>query len=365
MVAATDTVRDTRERGRRRMRTRTLWLRILLMGVLPLILVIAGALWYLASERYVSTDDAYGAADILKLSANVPGQVVSVAVEDNQHVTAGQVLFRLDPRPFEAAVAQAQAQLANARLQIESLQAQYRQRLAELRAAEDTASYEETEFARQQKLLASHVGSQQQLDAVRHALQQAQQNAADAQGQIASVLASLNGNPDLPIEQHPMVLQAQAALAAAELNLSYSTVRAPENGILANVSELPAGTYLTPGTPAFSLVETDHVWVEANFKETELKHMQPGDKATVSVDAYGLSLPAHVASETPATGNEFAVLPPQNATGNWVKVVQRLPVRIELDHPDPAHPVRPGMSVTVKVDTHYENPLIRRLHRIF
>ena len=369
MTSTADTIRD-RGRAGGRARWRGLAgarrLRLLLMFALPIVLVIAGTWWYLTSGRYVSTDDAYVQAETVAVSSDVSGRVVSVDVGDNQYVKAGQVLFRLDDRPYRTAVEQAQAQLTNARLQVEGLRATYRQRLADLAAAQAALDYQQREFERQQRLFATHVTSEASLDQARYRLETARQQVANVQQQIANVLASLGGNPDIPTEQHPLVQQARAQLDQAELNLSYTVVAAPANGIVTRVDKLPPGSYLNTATPAFSLVETDHPWVEANYKETQLAHMKEGDAATVTVDAYpGTLFRGRVASLSPGTGMLFSVLPPQNATGNWVKVVQRLPVLIVIDHPDPNRPLRAGMSVTADVDTGYAHPALAAIHSLF
>jgi membrane fusion protein, multidrug efflux system len=363
MTSTTDTVRDRSRPTAAKLGWRGLLrarrLRLLLMFALPIALVIGGTGWYLTSGRYVSTDDAYVQADTVAVSSDVAGRVIGVDVRDNEHVKAGQVLIRLDQRPYRNAVEQAKAQLASARLQVEGLRASYRQRLAELASAQDTLNYQQREFDRQQKLLAGEVTSQSNFDQTRNRLSTARQQVASVQQQIAAVLASLGGNPDIATDDHPTVQQAQAQLDQAELNLSYTVITAPADGIVTNVNKLPVGSYLNPATPAFSLVQADRSWIEANYKETELTHMKPGDAATVTVDAYpGTRFAARVASLSPGTGSMFSVLPPQNATGNWVKVVQRLPVRIEVDQPDPRQPLRAGMSVTAEVDTGYREPIV-------
>jgi membrane fusion protein (multidrug efflux system) len=368
MTSATDTIRDRLRPARLGWRglLRARWLRLLLMFALPVVIVIAGTGWYLASGRYVSTDDAYVQADTVAVSSDVAGRVVGIDVTDNQHVTAGQVLIRLDQRPFRTAVEQAKAQLANARLQVEGLRASYRQRQAELASAQDTLNYQQREFDRQQKLLSGGVTSQATYDQARNRLATARQQVASVQEQLAAVVASLGGNPDIAAEDHPMVQQAQAQLDQAELNLSYTVIKAPADGIVTNVNKLPVGSYLNAATPAFSLVQTDHPWIEANYKETELTHMKVGDPATVTIDAYpGTTFKARVASLSPGTGSVFSVLPPQNATGNWVKVVQRLPVRIEVDNLDPTQPLRAGMSVTAEVDTGYRHHIVAAIESFF
>ncbi|HEX7966733.1 MAG TPA: biotin/lipoyl-binding protein, partial [Stellaceae bacterium] len=222
MTSTTDTIRD-RGRAGSRARWRGLadarWLRLLLMFALPAVLVIAGTWWYLISGRYVSTDDAYVQVETVAVSSDVSGRVVSVDVGDNQYVKAGQVLFRLDDRPYRTAVEQAQAQLTNARLQVEGLRATYRQRLADLAAAQAALDYQQREFERQQRLFATHVTSEANLDQVRYRLETARQQVANVQQQIAGALASLGGDPNIPTEQHPLVEQARAQLEQAELNL--------------------------------------------------------------------------------------------------------------------------------------------------
>jgi membrane fusion protein, multidrug efflux system len=355
---------DARGAILRRLRGRSL--RLLLMFAVPLVLVIAGGWWYLSSGRYVSTDDAYVQADTVAISSDVAGRVIAVAVHDNEYVKAGQVLLRLDDRPYRAAVEQAQAQLANARLQVDALRATYRQRAADLAAAQDTLAYQQREYDRRKQLLEAHVTSQSAFDQAQNRWTTARQQVTSIEQQIANVLAQLGGNADIPTDQHPMVRQAQAELDRAMLNLGYTVVVAPANGIVTNVSKLPVGNYLTASSPAFSLVETDHAWIEANFKETELTHMKPGDEAEITIDAYpGTNFKARVLSLSPGTGQQFSVLPAQNATGNWVKVVQRLPVRLEVENATQDHPLRAGMSAYVDVDTRYRTPLAQTFASLF
>jgi membrane fusion protein (multidrug efflux system) len=281
-------------------------------------------------------------------------------------------LFRIDPRPFEIAVEQARANRNAARLDIRAMKATYQQKLADTEAQAATVAYDQTQFQRQQRLLASGAASQQQFDQARHDYQVARQRLASDQQALANVLASLGGNPDIPVDQHPKVEPAQAALDRARLNLSYTLVRAPEDGIVTKVDQLQVGDYVqgvntgAPPTPLFSLMATRHIWVTANFKETELTHMRPGQKATVEVDTYpGVVFQGRVESLSPGTGLTFSLLPAENATGNWVKVVQRLPVRISIDDPDPDTPLHAGLSATVDVDTGYRQPWLGRIEHLF
>lgn len=328
------------------------WLRLVLMASVPLVLIAVAAYLYFTAGRYASTDDAYVKADRIAISANVGARVIAVEVKDNQPVRAGDILFRLDDASFRIALDRANAQLANARLQIDGLRATYRQRLADLRAAQDTFAYMQREAERQQQLMATHVTTQQKYDEARHNLDNSRQQVAAAEQQINNMLASLGGDPNLPTDQHPVVLQAKAQADQAALDLADTVVRAPANGYVTMVDKLPVGQYLTAATPAFQLVATDRAWIEANFKETDLTRMRPGQSATVTIDAYpDRKFTARVDSISAGTGSEFSVLPPQNATGNWVKIVQRVPVRVVIDNPDADHPLRSGMSAIVEVDT--------------
>ena len=339
-------------------------LRLPLMLAGPIVVLIGASWWYLTSGRYVSTDDAYIQAARTMVSTDVSGRVVSIAVADNQRVTQGQLLFQLDDRPFRIAVEEAQAMLAAAKLQVDALKATYRLKVADAKAAEDTLAYQQREYDRQRQLVVSGTASRQAYDQAQNATQMAQQKVISTQSDIANILAQLGGNPDIPLADHPSVQRAQAALDKATLDLSYTTVRAHENGIVTKVEQLQVGSYVTASTPVFSMM-SDRIWVEANFKETELTHMRPGQQATVEIDTYpGVVFDAKLVSLSPGTGLSFSLLPPENATGNWVKVVQRLPVRLALESPDPDQLLHAGLSATVEVDTHYHRPWLVWLDRM-
>jgi membrane fusion protein (multidrug efflux system) len=312
-----------------------------------------GAGYYLATESYVSTDDAFVRAAKESVNARVSGQVVEIAVKDNQRVRKGQLLFRIDPEPYQIAVDQAEARLGSARLQIGALKATYRQQLAELQAAKDSADFDERENARQKALSASDYTPRAMYDRAETAMKVAHQQIASTEQQIANTVVALNGDPNIEIDRHPTVREAKAALDRAQLDLSYATVFAPDDGIVTKVEDLQVGDFVNSGNAVFSFM-SNRIWIEANFRETGLTHMRPGQEATITVDVYpGRTFKAHVVSMSPGTGSDFAVLPPENATGNWVKVIQRLPVRLELDETDPDRPLYSGISVTARVDTGY------------
>jgi membrane fusion protein (multidrug efflux system) len=322
-----------------------------LMLLAPVVVVV-GVLLYIASERYQSTDDAYTQAATASVSANVAGRVLEIYVHDNEIVKQGEELYRLDDATFRIAVSDAEARLASARLQIASLKSTYRQKQVELHSARDTLAYAQRQFDRTSRLLTSGIASQSQRDQTSNALDLAHQQIANAEQQIAVALANLGGDPDIAPEHHPLVEQAQAALDRARLDLSYTLIRAPADGIVTKVEQLQVGDYIAASTPVFALVSTHNVWIEANFKESQLERMRPGQAATVEIDRIpGKRFSARVVSWSPGTGSQFSMLPPENATGNWVKVVQRVPVRVQLDSVDPSLLLQAGLSATVSVDT--------------
>jgi membrane fusion protein (multidrug efflux system) len=333
-------------------------LRLPLMLLGPLVVAIGAAYIYFTGGRFETTDDAYVQTAHVDISANVAGRVMELAVRDNQAVHKGDLLFRLDDAPFRIAVEEAAAQLASARLQVATLKANYRQRQAELASAQDTLAFQGREYDRQQRLLASGIASQLQVDRALHARDDARAQLAGAQQQIGAVAASLGGDPNIAPDRHPLVQQAQALLDRAKLNLSYTVVNAPSDGVVTRVEQLQVGSYIKDSAPVFALVSTGDIWIEANFKEDQLTHMRAGQTASVQVDSYpGKTFTGRVASVSPGTGSQFSLLPPENATGNWVKIVQRLPVRIELDHPEPAFPLHGGLSANVSVDTGHQRHL--------
>jgi membrane fusion protein, multidrug efflux system len=343
------------EQAKRR-RARLRW--SLMLGGL-LMAAVGGLIYYLLSGRFVSTDDSSVQAAQTVISANVSGRVVELDVHDNQSVARGAILFRIDDQPFRIALEDAEAKLATARMQIAAAKATYRQQLATAVAAHGTLAYQQHEFERQQHLLQSGISSRAQFEQAQHARDLALSQLNSAEQQADAVLAMLGGKPDQPINQHPVVQGAQAAVDKAMLELSYTVIRAPDDGIAARVEQLQVGDYISTAAPVFSLISSHDVWVEANFKEDDLTHMRPGQPADVRIDAYpGRRFRATVTSLSPGTGAQFSILPPENATGNWVKVVQRVPVRLHLNEADLNGVVlQAGLSVNVSVDTGYQRHL--------
>ena len=318
----------------------------LMIGV-PLLILAVATYFLLTAGKSQSTDDAFVQSARTAISPSISGRVIEIDVKENQTVAKGQVLFKLDAADYQVAVSEAEAALAAARFQAQGLHAVYGQRLADLSAAEETAAYTRREATRQQALAAAGVATQAQAAEALHAADQAEAQIAVARQQIATALADIGGREGASLEDQPKVMQAKAALLRARLNLSYTTVTAPADGVVTKVEQLQVGSRVDPSQPLFWLV-SGQPWVEANFKEDQLKHMRVGQPATVRIDAYDHELKARVASFSPGTGGSFALLPPENSTGNWVKVTQRLPVRLVLDNP-PAG-LSGGLSAKVTVD---------------
>jgi membrane fusion protein (multidrug efflux system) len=337
-------------------RSRRQLIRWTLITVGPLLVLLVAAWYVLTSGRYVSTDDAFVKTDLASISAQVPGQVIAVHVRNNQGVKAGDPLFEIDPASYQIALSQAEADLANVVSQIAAMRANYFEKAAQLKNAEEMIQFQQREFSRQSNLRASGVASEQKLDEARRALENAQRQAEMIRQQMAATAAQLGGDVNTPTEQIPSYRAALARRNDAALALARTKVVAPADGVLANVTLRP-GDYVTAGAPVFSLAEIAHTWIEANFKETDLTHVVDGQPATVTVDTYpGLTWAANVESLSPASGNEFSLLPAQNSSGNWVKVVQRIPVRLRVQQPENAPTLRAGMSVDVEIDTGPHHP---------
>jgi membrane fusion protein (multidrug efflux system) len=341
-------------------------LRPLLFALLPLALII-GAYWYITGGQVVSMDDAYVEADKVGISTDVPGTVTEVGVTENQHVQAGQILYRLDDLQLRLALARAEAQIGTVRDALNALKANYRDMLSQIQQAQNDIEYFNTEFYRQQDLLAAHVASQSTFDTARRSLQNAQQKLVSLTQQLGAIAANLDDDPTGAVEDKPRYLDAVAQRDEAARQLAHTVVKAPFAGIVTNVPSIAPGKYLQASVTAFYLVAADHVWVVANPKETELTYVRTGQSASVVVDTYpDTQWSGSVESVSPAAAQEFSLLPAQNTSGNWIKVVQRIPVRVRIDTNDKGlPPLRPGMSVEVDVDTGHSRGLPRFLTAMF
>jgi membrane fusion protein (multidrug efflux system) len=326
--------------------------RRILFALLPLALIIAGYL-YVTGGKMMSTDDAYVEAEKVGISTDVSGIVKEVAVTDNQRVAAGEVLYRLDPRQFQIALDNAKANLAQTALSIEAMKQDYKRMLSDVAAQQARVNLDQTNYDRDVALLRSGTIAQAVYDQAESTLATDKSKLESLRQQAQVQLARLGGNPEIATTEHPQYLQAQAQAEEAERQLDHTVVTAPFAGMVTNVPAIAPGKYLAASATAFYLVDADHVWVDATPKETELTYVRPGQPATITVDTYpDLQWHGTVESVSPAGAQEFALLPAQNTSGNWVKVVQRVPMRIRIDTSDKnLPPLRAGMSVEVEVDT--------------
>src|ERR1700730_6605289 len=320
--------------------------------------VVVGGYFYVTGGAVMSTDNAYVQADMVGLSTYVAGIVAQILVHDNQTVAKGDILFKLDPLQFQLALDRAEAQVGNTRNDLVALQSSYRNMQAQVEQAQKDVDFNMVNFQRQEQLIANNFTPRATFDAARNTLQGSQQKLASLNAQLAGIAANLNGNPDAPIEDHPRYKDALAARDEAARQLAHTIVCAPFAGIVTNVPSLQPGQYLAAAATAFNIVSTDHVWVQASPKETELTYVKPGQKAVVEVDTYpGQRWTGTVDSISPASASSFSLLPAENTSGNWVKVVQRIPMRVSVTNVPGKPQLRVGMSVELSVDTGHERGL--------
>jgi membrane fusion protein (multidrug efflux system) len=356
--SAADVEGGTAERVTKRPRKRLVGRVLLVLG--PLVVLAGGAYVYLKSGRFVNTENAYVEADKVVISAEVSGAITQVAVKENERVQPGEVLFVIDDRPYRAAVQKADAQMQAVKAFLEGLRASYVEKMDQLALARTNAAYTKRELARQQGLAAKKLGTEADVDRAQHDYDVARQQIPIDEQAIAQLRAQLGGGPDVPLEKQASYIVMKAARDSAEIDLEHTVVRAPFEGIASKVPVV--GQHVAPGVAVMSIVKNHGMWIEANYKETDLTHVCPGQPVEIHVDTY----PDHiwhgqVQSISEATGAEFSVIPAQNATGNWVKITQRIPVRISvpLEEGDPR--LRAGMSATVSIDTGWQRPLPRFL----
>ena len=330
--------------------------KVLMFGGVGVFLAIAGVI-YLMGGRYVGSDDSYVHANKLMVSTDVSGLVKSVDVHEGQTVKAGQVLFTLDPQPFQIALDNAKAALASTVQDVESTRAMYRSALGQIAAEQAQLTVNQQTYTRYQALAKQNAIAAMQVDAQRASVLSAQATLASLQQTAATQLAKLNGNPALPAEQTPEYLKAKAAVDEAQRQLDHATVRAPFGGTVGEVDSLQPGTLVISAMAAFTttsavgLIGKD-VWISSDMKETDLTHVHPGAAVDITVDTYpDCKWTGHVDSVSAGSDSSFSALPAENGSGNWVKVVQRIPVRIAIDKSQCDRPLRAGMSTVISIDT--------------
>ncbi|MGE3918689.1 MAG: HlyD family secretion protein, partial [Hyphomicrobiaceae bacterium] len=332
---------------------------VLVALVGPLLAAGTGSYLYLTGGRVMTTDNAYVKADKIAVSTDVAGRVIEVMVQTDDAVERGAVLFRIDPVTFRLALERAEAELDQTKARVEAMRAEYLKAKLEMKEAVDRVQFYEAQRSRQRQLASKGVGRAFVFEEADSNADAARTRVTVANQKMQRALAQLAGDPDIPTGMHPLVRERTAARDRAKVDLERTVVKAPASGVVTNF-DLQVGEYVGVGSTVFSLVGTEDIWVQANFKETELTFVKVGQAATVHVDTYpDLSWTGKVVSISGATGAEFAILPPQNATGNWVKVVQRLPVRVRLQPMPGAPPLRAGMSVVVDIDTGHKREVPR------
>jgi membrane fusion protein (multidrug efflux system) len=333
--------------------------RVLLLVVLPLVALLAGVTFYLNGGRYVTTDDAYVGAQKVLITPDISGKIEKIVVHEGQQVDEGDVLFVIDPVPFHLAMQQAKANLDQTRTTYDNLKANIKIYGDMLDLAQQGVDLKRRDVDRKTTLAKSNFGSQLDLDNAGTALVTASAQLQFLKQQLSTAKTQLLGDPDLPLEQFPPYAQAKAALAQAERNLDHTVMRAPMSGIATQVDQIQLGRFVMAGGPVFSVIDTSKPWVDANPKESDFTYVAVGQSVTIDVDAF----PDHVfrgtvGSLSPGTGAQFAILPPQNATGNFVKVVQRVPVRIYFDDNDKmVRKLKAGMSAYTSIDTAHRRSL--------
>jgi membrane fusion protein (multidrug efflux system) len=330
---------------------------ILMLGGIAAVVIGTGYFW-LTGGRYVSTDDSYAEAAEVNATTDVSGIVSHVLVHEGETVKTGQELFRLGEKRYQIALDGAKAKLAETALNLAAMKEDYQRMLKDADTAAAKVAEDQSDFGRYASLIRSGGVTRAEYDDAKYRLQADQANLAALQEQAKTQLAKLGGDIDKPIEQFPDYLSAEADVAEAQRQLDHTVVHAPFDGIVTNVESLQRGQYLTASSPAFGIVSTDDVWVTAQLKETQLTYVRVGQSVSISVDAYpGQKWTGVVQSIAPASGSQFSLLPAENSSGNWVKVVQRIPVRIRITGGPKDLELRAGMSTEISVDTGHQRHL--------
>jgi membrane fusion protein, multidrug efflux system len=339
------------------------WLRrFLLLGV-PLVAITAGTAIYLNGGRYISTDNAYVAAQKVLVTPQISGTVTAIQVTEGQGLKTGDVLFTIDPKPYELALAEAQASLARAATDFGVLKSRYEGYAPQIALSASTVGLRQAELDRKSALLTAKVIAKSDIEDDRVNLQLAKSNLEALEQGRQDALSQLGGDASSSLETYAPWRAAKAAVDRAQWNLDQTMVKAPMDGIATQVSNIQMGRFLNAGTAVFAVVSANDIWVDANPKETDITWLEPGQDVTISIDTFsGETFKGHVASISPGTGSQFSLIPAQNAAGNWVKVVQRVPVRVEFEAGQDMSKLRAGMSAAVDIDTHRSRSIAGLLH---
>lgn len=339
--------------------------RLNLLVVVPLILLAIGTYWYASTGRYVSSDNAYVKSKIIAISSDIDGRVVAVHAAENQVVKAGDILIELDPEPHLIALKEFEARLLAIGNEVERQRAEFHQIGAEIAEAQETVKFYQGELDRQRRLAGAGHVAQSRLDETEFRHAAAKRAIRVLESKRTKVLTGLANDPKLSAEQYPAYMRTIAERDMVSFRLSQTVITAPADGIATRVN-LEPGEWLEEGKPAFGLIAAGDLWIETNLKETQLNHVRVGQKVDVRIDAYpDHNWRATLVSISPATGAEFSILPAQNASGNWVKVVQRLPVRLQIEPAPNNPPLRAGMTATVEIDTKQERPFLTSARQRF
>jgi membrane fusion protein, multidrug efflux system len=335
-------------------------LRLTLLVLVPALVAVLGLLYFLLGGRYVSTDNAYVGAQKVLVTPEVSGKVVRIAVAEGQLLKPGDELFAIDDAPYRFAAQEAEARLQRVHSDFAALKSSLASLTKQVEFSRQNLAAARADVERKTKLLGDRISSQSDLDKARVSLMAAQAQLEQLEQQERTARIQLLGNPDLAIEQYPQFMEATVALDRARRDLANTVLRAPIAGVATQVSSIQMGRYLTAGMAVFSIVSSDSLWIDANPKETDLTHVRPGQPVAISVDAFpDRHLHGTVAAISPGTGAQFAILPPQNAAGNWIKIVQRVPIRVEFAPGQDLRRLRAGMSATIEIDTGRRGRLAR------
>jgi membrane fusion protein (multidrug efflux system) len=327
-------------------------LRMTLLVLVPTLVALVAVSWYLLGGRYISTDNAYVGAQKVLVTPEVSGKVVRIAVTEGQLLKPGDELFAIDAEPFRFTAQEAEARAQRVRVDFAALKSSLASLTKQIAFSRQNLAAAQSDFERKTKLLGDRISSQSDLDKARVSLMTAQTQLEQLEQQERAQRIQLLGDPDLAIERYPQFIEATVTLERARRDLANTVLRAPIAGVATQVSSIQMGRYLTAGMAVFSIVSSERLWIDANPKETDLTYVRPGQAVAITVDAFpDRHWEGTVGAISPGTGAQFAILPPQNAAGNWIKVVQRVPMRIEFAAGQDLRRLRAGMSATVEIDT--------------